>query len=335
VSALTPGLGAGLGTAFGASLGAAVGAGLLSFLSPCVLPLVPAWLSYLSGYGLADIREGRGRGRIMARTLAFTLGFTLVFVTLGLVFAGGAILAGGATSFLRVASGLAVILLGLNLIFDVAKFLNLERRFQLARPKEGLWAGLLGALLLGMAFAAGWSPCIGPILASILLLAAREGQLLGAAALLFAYSLGLALPFIAAGAAFDRMKPIMDWAKKKGGRIRLVAGIFLVLLGALMAAGRLGAISGLASRGGFALADAISASPGLVLALDLGLLGLLGLGLALPPLLRRAGKEPARALFAWPRILLLALVLGAGLGEALGLWSLSAVLASWLSFQGG
>lgn len=311
-----------------AALGAALGAGLLSFLSPCVLPLVPAWLSYLSGYGLGEIASGRGRGRIIARSLAFALGFTLVFVALGLVFSGGALIAGGGGLALRLASGIAVLVLGLNLIFDFLKFLNLERRVQAARPKEGKLKGLLGALVLGIAFAAGWSPCIGPILASILLLAAREGSLVRASGLLFAYSLGLAIPFIAAGAAFDRMKPVLDWAKRRGRGIRIGAGIFLSLLGILMATGRLGLISSWATRLGFSIKEALIANGSLLKAIDLSALALLALATILVPILRQ--KKPTTL----PRLIFLALLLAAALGEALGAWSLAGILSGWLTFQG-
>lgn len=317
-----------VGMSLALAMGTAFGAGLLSFLSPCVLPLVPAWLSYLSGYGLGEISSGQGKARLLARSLAFTLGFTLVFVALGLVFSGGALLAGGGGQALRIGSGLAILLLGLNLIFDFLKFLNLEKRFQASRPKEGRLRGLAGAFLLGLAFAAGWSPCIGPILASILLLAAREASLARATALLFAYSLGLALPFLAAGVAFDRMKPFLDWAKKRGRAIRIGAGIFLSIMGVLMAMGRLGLISSFATRTGFGLKEALIARPILVEGLDLAALGLMAAAVLLVPILR---KRPA---LTKPRILVAAACLVLAAGELLGLWSVSAVIAAWLTFQG-
>jgi cytochrome c-type biogenesis protein len=315
-----------LGPAMGAA--AALGAGLLSFLSPCVLPLVPVYLSYLSGYGLADIREGKQRLRVLARSLAFSLGFTLVFVALGLVFAGGMGLAGASAVFLRIASGSVVALLGLNLVFDVVKFLDIERRFHPGRPARSRLGGFAGALLLGVAFAAGWSPCIGPILASILLLASREGNLARAGFLLFGYSLGLALPFIAAGLAFDRLKPVLDWAKRRGRAIRVAAGLLMTVLGILMASGRLGRVSGLAARAGFALKGALDASPSAVRAVDLGIEILLAASIPALPAIRKRPSLTA------PRLVTAALIAAFALCELIGLCSLSGIVAGWLGFQG-
>jgi cytochrome c-type biogenesis protein len=331
------------GLALGASLAASFGAGLLSFLSPCVLPLVPAWLSYLSGYGLADLQGGRGRALTFARSLAFSLGFSVVFVTLGLLAAGSSLLMGGATGVLKLVSGLLVILFGLNLVFDFLKLLNLEARFHARRPAAKGLAGMAGAFLVGLAFAAGWSPCIGPILASILLLAAREAGLGRAGLLLSAYSLGLALPFLVSGLAFDRIKPLLERAKRSGRSIQVAAGVFLVILGCLMSLGKLGTVSGIAARAGMALEASAADRPLLVRAIDLAAWAALAFLVALPPLLRPRpdvkaggkGQEGAqRPAFSRARIILLCLIVLATLGEALGLWSAASIVAGWLSFQG-
>jgi cytochrome c-type biogenesis protein len=231
---------------------AALAAGLLSFLSPCVLPLIPAYLAMVSGYGVADIRAGAVRWKTFARTLAFSAGFTLVFTALSILLSGAAMLAGGLSRTIMIVAGILVVILGLNLIFDFIKLLDLEARLGKARAPRGY----AGALLLGMAFAAGWSPCVGPILASILMLAAQGAA--GAAGssaanlgrsvlLLAAYSLGLALPFLAASLFLDRLTPLMAWFKRHGRGVRIVSGIFLVALGALMALGKLSLLGGTAS----------------------------------------------------------------------------------------
>jgi cytochrome c-type biogenesis protein len=222
----------------------AAAAGILSFVSPCVLPLIPAYLSMVSGYGVADIRAGKGKMRTLARTLAFAAGFTLVFTVLGLAFSGASMLAGGASRAIAVVAGCLVIVLGLNLVFDFIKFLDLEARLGRVRSPRGY----AGAFLLGTAFAAGWTPCVGPMLASILMLAAGGGDAPRAALLLGAYSLGLALPFVAASLFLDRLTPLMDWLKRHGRGVRLVSGAFLVILGALMASGRLDSLSQGATR---------------------------------------------------------------------------------------
>ncbi len=306
------------------SLAAALGAGLLSFLSPCVLPLIPAYLSFLSGYGLEDLKAGKHRGRVLVRSLAFSAGFALVFAILGLVFSGGAMLLGGAARTVSIVAGLVVVLLGLNLVFDFAKFLNLEARFHPAAAPAG--AG--GAFLAGLAFGAGWSPCVGPVLASILLLAAREGSFGASAALLGAYSLGLALPFVAAGLFLDRLTPLMAWFKKRARGVRIASGLLLVALGAAMALGRLSAISGAAARSGFALKEALAAAPAAVRAWSAALWLLAGaLALVLPALRRR---RP----FTVPRIVFSALCALVAAAELAGLWSSAGFVAEWLLFTG-
>lgn len=316
---------------------AAFGAGLLSFLSPCVLPLIPGYLSFISGYGLAEIRGGEGRGRVFARTGAFVLGFGLVFMLLGLVFSGGGLAlgagsmaslghGGGGLSLSRILSlvaGLLVIFLGFNLIFDLVKVLNMEARFHPDSSPRGLG----GAFVLGLAFAAGWSPCVGPILASILILAAREGSLGRSSLLLGAYTLGLALPFLAAGLFFDRLRPLMDFFKRHARAVRIVSGSLLIALGAAMAFGRLGALSSAAAQLGFALKRGAIASPGASrLCFGGGWLAL-GLLLGLPPLLKRRGLRGPRFVFAM-------ILVGIGLGELLGLYSTATILSEWLLFQG-
>jgi cytochrome c-type biogenesis protein len=237
---------------------AAAAAGLLSFLSPCVLPLIPGYLSFVSGYGLADIRSGTARSAVLKRTAAFVAGFTIVFVALGMLFSGASFLLGGLSRTITTVAGAIVVLLGLNLIFDFLTLLDLEARFHSRKAP----VGYLGAVLVGVAFAAGWSPCVGPILASILLYASREGGAPRAAILLSAYSLGLALPFLAAALFFDRMSGLMAWFKRHARGVRIVTGILLVLLGASMVLGKLGALSGATARWGAALAGAAQGAPG-------------------------------------------------------------------------
>jgi cytochrome c-type biogenesis protein len=304
---------------------AAAAAGLLSFLSPCVLPLIPAYLSMLSGYGLADIRSGSARLAVFKRTLAFVAGFALVFTVLGLVFSGASMLLGGLSRTITLVAGLLVVLLGLNMVFDFIKLLDLEARFHAVKAPKGY----VGAFLIGVAFAAGWSPCVGPVLASILLYAAQEGSVLRSALLLLAYSTGLALPFIAAGLFFDRLAPLMAWFKRHARGVRVASGILLMALGAFMALGRLSSLSPLASRAGEALRAASEASPAFVAGVSAGLWALAAAAvLALPAVLRRKGPGPLRAIVA-------AAFIAIALGDIVGLWCTARILAGWLSFQGG
>lgn len=239
---------------------AAFAAGLLSFLSPCVLPLVPSYLAMLAGTSVASVRDAlpRERALVFGRSIAFALGFTVVFVTLGLVLSRATAMIGGASRTLSVAAGLAVIILGLNVTFDFLKVLNREARFHPAsRP-----AGAVSAFLFGAAFAAGWSPCVGPILASILFLAGT-GSAGRAAVLLGLYSFGLALPFLAAGAFFARLERPLGYIKKHLKTVRLASGALLVLIGSSMLAGNFRTLSGSLTRWGYAL-DGLTGTEALV-----------------------------------------------------------------------
>jgi cytochrome c-type biogenesis protein len=303
---------------------AALLAGLLSFLSPCVLPLIPGYLSFISGYGLAEVREGSGRFRILTRTLAFALGFTLVFSAMGILFSGASILLGSLSRTVTLIAGCLVIVLGVNLLFDFIKVLDLEARFHVKRSPRGY----AGAFLLGVAFAAGWTPCVGPILASILLYASSNGDVPKAALLLAAYSAGLALPFFAAGLFFDALGPLMDWFKRHARGVRLASGALLIALGAGMALGRLGAINSAAARAGAALSRASADRPELAhLAAAAAWALIAALALSIPALRRKKAITPARTVFAAACTIL-------ALGEILGLWSAAAGLSRWLLFQG-
>ncbi|MDW8338993.1 MAG: cytochrome c biogenesis protein CcdA [Thermoleophilia bacterium] len=208
-------------------------AGLVSFLAPCVLPLVPAYLSTVSAVDAAELgRPGTAR-RVVASSLPFVAGFTVVFVAFGI----GAALVGGqlATSqlLLERMAGLVLVVLGLALLG------------LLPWPERLLGAGLLrGArergsrVLLGGAFALCAAPCIGPVLAGILVLAGSRGTAVEGAVLLAAYSLGLALPFLVAGALFTRSMRVFRWLRDRYRLLEVVGGLVLVSLGLLLFFGR-------------------------------------------------------------------------------------------------
>ncbi len=215
----------------------AFAAGLLSFLSPCVLPLVPSYVSYVTGVSLGDLHDNAlpRRNEVVARTVMFVLGFSLVFVSLGIIFSGSAVLAGGLASWVNMLAGTIVIILGLNVIFDFASFLNRERRVHLRqRPK-----GYIGSAAVGMAFGAGWTPCIGPVLAGILFMAGTGSGVAQGAMLLFSYSLGLGLPFLLASVFFAPTLRYLEHIKPWLGTVKLVTGLLLVGIGVLVATGQL------------------------------------------------------------------------------------------------
>jgi cytochrome c-type biogenesis protein len=256
--------------------------------------------------------------------LAFTAGFTLVFTALGFVFSGASILLGGLSRTITLIAGILVIVLGLNIVFDFIKVLNLEARFRSAKAPRGY----VGAFLVGVAFAAGWSPCVGPILASILLFASKEGNTTQSVLLLVAYSVGLAVPFLAAGLFFDRLSPLMTWFKRNAVKVRVASGLLLIFLGIAMAFGRLSVISSLTTQAGDSLLKAIAGSPEtfrLTSALCWGLIA--ASVLAFPALRRRKVATPVR-------LIVFTVLIGFAVGDLTGLWSTARLIAGWLSFQG-
>ena len=316
----------------------AVLAGLLSFISPCVLPLIPAYLSFISGASVVELGSGKARPRVFARSLAFSAGFTLAFTILGIAFSGGAMFVGRgqASLYIGIAGGILVILLGLNLIFDFIKFLNIDARF-IAKFSGKKTGGIPGAILLGFAFAAGWSPCIGPILGSILLFAGREGTIPRAALLLLSYSLGLALPFLATGLFFDRLKPLLAFLAKRGKEVRIVSGLVLIIFGIAMAAGSLGSVSALAARAGYRLEAMAEASPGA--AQTIGAVLWASIGSVFAALFvraaRRATKNGVRlAASSFVAAALSFVGFALAVAEAAGAFSTLPLIAGWLTFTG-
>lgn len=277
---------------------AAFGAGILSFLSPCVLPLVPGYLSMVSGLSAAEL-GGRPPGQRPARALAYTpamagagaatgpggdsvppasitgaggttrrplkpllrgillfvAGFTLVFVALGAAASGLGHALGSHKQALTTTAGAVVIVLGLVVLVSSLPaavwtrvgggvsgrmgWLLGERRLHVRVGTLGVWA----APVMGMAFAFAWTPCIGPVLAAVLGMAATRSTLAGGVVLLFAYSIGLGVPFLVTGIAFDRLTGFFARARRRLALVQLVAGAVLIAFGAVLLAGDLGWLS--------------------------------------------------------------------------------------------
>jgi cytochrome c-type biogenesis protein len=207
-------------------------AGLVSFLSPCVLPLVPGYLSYATGLSAAEIAGGRGaRHRVLLGTLGFVAGFALVFVSIG-VLAGsvGSLLLGWQRP-LTMAAGIVCILLGLVFLGWVP-FGQGTWRLNLA-PR----LGVVASPLLGIAFGLGWTPCLGPSLSVVYALALNEATALRGGVLALAYVLGLGVPFVLIGLLFDRLAGAVDWAKRHHRGIQVAGGTVMIALGVLLVTG--------------------------------------------------------------------------------------------------
>ncbi|MDY8108317.1 cytochrome c biogenesis protein CcdA [Fulvimarina sp. 2208YS6-2-32] len=224
--------------------GAAFLAGLLSFVSPCVLPIVPPYLAYLAGLGFDQLRASGDdpaiARRIVRAALAFVLGFTTVFVALGATasFIGQALAEWFDT--LSVIAGVLIIAMGLHFLglFRLALFAREARVAVSARP-----AGPLGAYVMGLAFAFGWTPCVGPVLAAILFVAGSEETLARGAGLLATYSLGIGLPFMLAALFATRFLALASRLRRHMGNVETIMGGALVVTGILFVTGQMSAIA--------------------------------------------------------------------------------------------
>jgi cytochrome c-type biogenesis protein len=218
---------------FPALMVAALG-GLLSFLSPCVLPIVPPYLGYMAGITPAEMSAGRQRGRAVQAACMFVLGLSTVFLMLGMAASAFGRILLDWSGTLSVAAGLMIMVFGAHFV-GVFRLSFLDRDL---RPEGGQGGTAFGAYVLGLAFAFGWTPCIGPILGSILTIAAGQASLAKGTALLAVYALGLGLPFILAALFFPSLQPLMRAMNRHLGRIEKVIGLMLWTIGLMMLTGQ-------------------------------------------------------------------------------------------------
>lgn len=217
----------------------ALTAGILSFFSPCVLPLIPSYLTYITGLSFAQLQDAHPSAKVrltvLSHTLVFILGFSLVFVALGAI-------AGVASSKFQLhlregliwverIGGVLIILFGIHMtgLFHFGILLG-EKRVQLQRKPSGF----IGTFIVGLAFAAGWTPCIGPILASILMVAASSGEATKGVGLLSVYSLGLGLPFLISGLLFSQFLIAFKRFRKYIRVIEIITGVLLIIVGIML-----------------------------------------------------------------------------------------------------
>ena len=214
----------------------ALGAGLISFLSPCVLPLIPGYISYISGSSINELVEKKNIN--LFPIILFTVGFSIVFIIFGAAstFLGQVLLQNSYE--LRIVAGLIIIILSLHIIGLInINFLNYEKRIQTNINKN-----FFSPILIGMAFAFGWTPCIGPILGSILVLASTEEILGRGILLLFFYSIGLAIPFILSGYLMQKFLIFSKNFKKNINKVSKIGGIILLITGILIITNQLQAL---------------------------------------------------------------------------------------------
>ncbi|MDC0151308.1 cytochrome c biogenesis protein CcdA [Candidatus Pelagibacter sp.] len=214
----------------------AFGAGLISFLSPCVLPLIPGYISYISGSTFNELIEKKNID--LTPIILFTVGFSIIFIIFGAAstYLGQVLLQNSYE--LRVAAGLVIILFSLHIIGIInLKFLNYEKRIE-TKTNNNFYS----PIVIGMAFAFGWTPCIGPILGSILVLAATEESINKGILLLISYSLGLALPFILSGYLIQKFLTFSKNFKKNINLVSKIGGIILLITGVLILTNQLQAL---------------------------------------------------------------------------------------------
>ena len=227
------------------SVGGALAAGLLSFVSPCCLPLVPAYLSYITGVSVdqfASEKIAGQRRQIMFSALAFVIGLALIFTILG---ASATVIGGILLEYQDIVSkiaGVLIIVFGLQMlgILHIALF-DQQKRLDFTKRRA---PGFLGAMLMGSAFGVGWTPCVGPFLGSILLLASQSNTVATGMALLFLYALGLGVPFLVAGLLIGQLMPALARVKRHMRLLTYASGGLLIAMGLLVMTGQMSLLSG-------------------------------------------------------------------------------------------
>ena len=215
----------------------AFGAGFISFLTPCVLPIIPGYISYITGKNLDEIEQDRRR--VLIKTILFSIGFSLVFIILGATASAVGNILLFLSNELRIVAGILIILFSLQMlgIFNFS-FLNQEKRME----TRGYQNNYAFPLLVGAAFAFGWTPCIGPVLGSILALSATEASVSSGVLLLSFYSLGLAIPFILSGYLMQKFLIFSKNFKKNINKVSKIGGIILLITGILIITNQLQAL---------------------------------------------------------------------------------------------
>jgi cytochrome c-type biogenesis protein len=215
-------------------------AGIVSFLSPCVLPVVPPYLAYMSGVSMGDLNAAQGRAKVLLTALFFVLGLSTVFLLLGFAASAAGLMFLQYQDVFNTAAGIIVMVFGAHFV-GVYRIAFLDREARLDAGDRG--GSAFGAYVLGLAFAFGWTPCIGPQLGAILNLAASEGSVVRGTTLLAVYAAGLGIPFLLVAAFLPRLTGAMNWMKRHMEQIERAMGLLLWTIGLLMLTGGFSAMS--------------------------------------------------------------------------------------------
>lgn len=218
----------------------AFSAGLLSFLSPCVLPLIPAYISYLTGSAVADINTNKARMNLFYKSLGFIIGFTIVFIIMGLSISSLGKLFASNQGVLRKVGGILIVIFGIHTmgVFKIKLLYSEKRLIPFGSGKKNL-----SSVFIGMAFATGWTPCIGPILSSILIYAGSMETIGKGISLLFVYSLGLAIPFLLTALAIGNFSKYFRKFSKYLPAVSVISGVLMIIMGILVFTNKLAILS--------------------------------------------------------------------------------------------
>ena len=304
-------------------------AGLVSFLSPCVFPLIPVYLSYISESSYNEIQKKQiFKFRLFLKTLTFVFGFSVIFILLGILGSGVRSAVNRISLYIDIIAGSIIVLFGLHFIFDFIKLLNVEKRFHFKK----LPGGYIGAFLFGLAFGAGWTPCIGPFLGSILFIASTKETVIQGIVLLIFYSAGFGVPFLLAGLFFSPFWGYMKKFNKYLGVIKKIGGVFLIIIGMLIIFGSIGSLNEVFMRVAFFLENWRQKDPA-GLRLLFGFLFLFLSGLVLMFYIFRINKE--KKILIYPvRIIFFSLFLVLSLLILTGVIDIVNFLFFWFNFQG-
>jgi len=213
---------------------AAFFAGLLAFFSPCILPLIPAYFTLITGFSLKELTEGttaRLRRKVFISTLAYVLGFSVVFVAMGASASWLGVVIQKYRDFLRITGGIVIIIFGIHLTGIIRlRILDFEKKIHMKGKPVHFW----GIFALGMVFSAGWSPCIGPILGSILIIAGSQTSVWQGVLLLSLFSFGLALPFLVMSVFINLLLAFVKKVSPKLRYVNMIAGVLLIIIGGLI-----------------------------------------------------------------------------------------------------
>lgn len=298
----------------------AFAAGFISFLSPCIFPLIPSYIGYI---GAATYNEGFKRTReAIPLILSFIGGFTIVFSLMGIAFSTLGIAFKGYSEIITRVSGIIVVILGLNFIFSFLKFLDFEKKIEFRSDRKGV----ISSLLLGLAFGAGWSPCIGPILASILFLAGNQSTQLNGAILLLFFSLGLGIPFLISGLFISKFREKSEIIRRNMGKIKVLSGILIIIIGVLIFFNKLDNINILLYKSADSFLKWYSEQR-LLFNISVGLVSIL---LSLVVSIRALRKKTWNFL----HIILLSILLILATGSFTGFINWGRIIESYLTFQG-